>query len=185
MISGSSLRELEKVPLLGNNSEEAAAAKKMLVKVEESAHPGFAVIFDNIDLEIKTKNMTMSNQKTSHHWVNHKMVINRVSGMNTLKKSPPDLQDVPNQSFMPTIPEMQSQRLDYIVSRMLVEYFAALSPFKDVVTQHIPHKYSKEMSKKSTKVNNSINYIACIIGLMCHWASKRMTMITSIYMLNV
>ena len=56
MISGS--RELEKVRRLGNNSEEAATAKKMLVKVKESAHPGFAVIFDNIDLEIKTKNMT-------------------------------------------------------------------------------------------------------------------------------
>ena len=89
MISGS--RELGKVCRTGNNSEEAATAKKMLVKVKESAHPGFAVIFDNIDLEIKTKNVTMSNQKTSHHWpwVNHKMVIkiNRVSGMNTLKKS--------------------------------------------------------------------------------------------------
>ena len=183
MISGS--RELEKVRRLGNNSEEAATAKKMLVKVKESAHPGFAVIFDNIDLEIKTKNMTMSNQKTSHHWVNHKMVINRVSGMNTLKKSPPDLQDISNQSFMPTIPEMQTQRMDYIVlvSRMLVEYFTALSPFKDIVIQHIPHKYSKEMSKKSTKVNNFINYITCIVGLMCHRASKRM-MITSIYMWN-
>lgn len=157
-ISGS--RELEKLRHTGNNSEEAATAKKMLVEMKESAHPGFAVIFDNIDLEIQTKNMTMSNQKTSHHWVNHKMVMNRVSGINTLKKSQPDLLDIPNQSFMPTISEMENQRLDYIVlvSRMLVEYFTALSPLKDIVIQHIPHKHSKEMSKKSTKVNIFINY---------------------------
>jgi len=99
--------------------------------------------------------MTMSNQNSSHHWVNHKMVINRVSGTQTLKKKQPDLLDVPNQSFMPSITEMQNQRLDYIVlvSRILVEYFTALSHFKDSVLQHIPHKYSKEMSKQSTKVN--------------------------------
>lgn len=29
-------------------------------------------------------------------------------------------------------------------------------PFKDIVISHIPDKYSKEMSKKSTKVNNLI-----------------------------
>ena len=69
-------RELEKICNSGNNSEEAVAAKKMLNELKESAHPGFAVVFDNIDMEIQTKNMTMSNQNSSHHWVNHKMVIN-------------------------------------------------------------------------------------------------------------
>ena len=74
----------------------------------------------------------MSKQKSSHHWVNHKMVMNRVSGINTLRKKKPDILDVPNQSFMPTVTEMQNQRLDYIVlvSRMLVEYFTALSPLR-------------------------------------------------------
>jgi len=86
------------------------------------------------------------------------VVVNRVSGINTLRKKKPDILDVPNQSFMPTVTEMQNQRLDYIVlvARMLVEYFTALSPFKDIVIRHIPHKHSKQMSEKSTKVNNFV-----------------------------
>ena len=94
-------RELEKVCHTGNYTEEALTAKKMLVKMKENVRPGFAVVFDNIDLEIQSRNMTMSKQKSSHHWVNHKMVMNRVSGINTLGKKKPDILDVPNQSFMP------------------------------------------------------------------------------------
>ena len=33
-----------------------------------------------------------------------------------------------------------------------MEYFDALKPLKNVCIQHIPHKYSKQMSEKSKKV---------------------------------
>ena len=71
-----------------------------------------------------------------------------------MKREQPDLLDVPNVTFLPSPGEMQEQRLDYIilVSRILVDHFSVLDPFKDVAVQHMPHKYMKEMSQKSVKV---------------------------------
>ena len=46
---------------------------------EQQCHPGFMITFNNIDLEINTKNRTMSKQNRDIPWVNHKMFANRVS----------------------------------------------------------------------------------------------------------
>ena len=49
--------------------------------------------------------------------------------------------------------DQQRQRPNYITltSRILVDYFEVLAPLKDVCIQHIPHKYTQEMSQKSKK----------------------------------
>lgn len=133
-------------------------ANESLKEHESNCHPGFTIAFDNIDLEIERKNMTMAKQNRDIHWVNHQMFFNRVSG-NSLSKQAPQaplfLQTVSNMTFLPSANDQLKQRSNYIVliSRMLVEYFNAFQPFKDVCIQHIPHKYSKEMSEKSVKVN--------------------------------
>ena len=44
----------------------------------KSSHPGFVVAFDNIDLLLQRKDMTMSAQNQDVHWVNHEMVINSI-----------------------------------------------------------------------------------------------------------
>ena len=99
--------------------------------------------------------MTMSKQSRDIHWVNHKMFINRVHG-NSLPCNGPhcDLSEVCNSNFLPSIKDQKRQRFNYIVlvSRILTQYFDAFGPLKDVCIQHIPHKYSKEMCEKSTKV---------------------------------
>ena len=133
----------------------ARKTKKAVMEHQMSSHPGFSVAFDNIDLEIRRKDMTMANQNKDIHWVNHKMFQNRVSG-NTLSKLSPkqNLADVSNMTFLPSANDQSKQRSNYIVlvSRMLVEYFKAFEPLKEVCIQHIPHKYSKEMSEPSVKV---------------------------------
>ena len=52
------------------------------------------------------------------------------------------------------VSDLQRQTFNYVVrvSRVLVEYFDALKPLKDVYIQYIPHKHSKQMPEKSTKV---------------------------------
>jgi len=121
----------------------------------ESCHPGFIIPFDNIDIELKRKNMTMSNQNQVLHWVNHKMVENRVSGNNLPSQGQKaDILDVPNIEFFPNVVDQIRQRFNYIVlvSRILVDYFDCFEPLKDACLQHIPHKHSKEMNQKSVKV---------------------------------
>ena len=135
---------------------EASILASQRVKHHQMAcHPGFTIAFDNIDLQISRKNMTMSKQNRDVHWVNHKMFINRVSG-NDLPNDGPQcgLATVSNSSFLPSATDHQRQRFNYIVlvSRILVQHFEAFEPLKNVCIQHVPHKHSKEMSQKSTKV---------------------------------
>ena len=113
------------------------------------------VLSEEYQAMISRKNMTMSKQNRDVHWVNHKMFINRVSG-NDLPNDGPQcgLATVSNSSFLPSATDHQRQRFNYIVlvSRILVQHFEAFEPLKNVCIQHIPHKHSKEMSQKSTKV---------------------------------
>ena len=134
----------------------ASQANASLKEHRMACHPGFTIAFDNIDLEINRKNMTMSQQNRDIHWVNHKMFVNRVSGNSFPADGPRcDLSTVQNSNFLPSVIDQQRQRFNYIilVSRILVQYFDAYEPLRDVCIQHIPHKYSKEMSEQSTKVN--------------------------------
>lgn len=124
-------------------------------KLNKSCHPGFVVSFDNVDIHQKRRNMTLSDQDSDYHWVNHKMVENRVSG-NHLESTKPaaDIMDVKNITFLPNIADNEKQRMDYIIltSRILTDHFDALKPLKEVCVMHIPHKYSKDLSRKSKKV---------------------------------
>ena len=127
---------------------------------QKSAHACFTIAFDNLDVQVRRKNMTMTAQNDDFHWVNHRMIVNRVSGYQPVARKPrPSLNEVPNIKFMPTLQDQERQRFNYIIltSRFVVEYFKILEPFKDVCIWHIPHKYTKEMSTKSKKVGINDN----------------------------
>lgn len=140
------------------SSESILKLNNEISSLKKSFHPGFVVAFDNIDIELKRKNMTLSAQNRNFHWVNHKMVTNRISGNELAADRPKaDLLKVPNLRFIPTLVDHQQQRENYIVlvSHMLVNYFDALEPLNEICIKHIPHKYQKEMSQKSVKVHYS------------------------------
>ena len=128
-----------------------------LIKSQKlKSHPGFIVAFDNIDIHLERREMTMSAQNRDIHWVNHEMVQNMVSGNHLDSKEPKaHIGDVPNIKFLPDIHDQSRQRLNYVilVSRFLVSHFECFKPFQNVCIQHIPHKYSEEQSMKSVKVS--------------------------------
>ena len=135
--------------------EELASSRKEVYELEKASHPGFVISFDNLDIRVQRKNMTMQAQNQDFHWINHQMVENRISGANLDSQRPiANLQEVSNLKFVPSIEDQQRQRTNYIIlaSRIMVNYFKALEPLKEVCVQHIPHKYTKEMSQKSKKV---------------------------------
>ena len=83
------------------------------------------------------------------------MVGNRVSGNHLDSPKPTaDILNVKNIAFLPSISDNNQQRMDYIilVSIILTEYIDSLKPLKAVCVMHIPHKYFKDMSKVSKKV---------------------------------
>lgn len=134
--------------------QDTSKAKKDLKQAKLDMHTGFAIAFDNIDGRRERKHMTKDNQNLDFHWVNHKVIMNRVSG-NGLGTSERDIGAVSNIKFLPTIQDQKLQRHNYtvLVSRILVENLQCFSFLKNVCIYHIPHKYSKEMAKKSETVS--------------------------------
>ena len=110
----------------------------------------------------------MQSQNRDYHWVNHQMIENWVSAACQKSTGPKaNLQEISNIRFLPTLEYQQCQRSNYIVltSRILVDYFDALAPLKDVYILHIPHKYTNYMSHKSKKVSfETYSYWSLIIG---------------------
>lgn len=80
--------------------------------------------------------------------------MNRVAG-NGLGTSERDIGGVSNIKFLPTLQDQKLQRHNYtvLVSIILVENLQCFSFLKNVCIYHIPHKYSKEMAKKSETVS--------------------------------
>lgn len=60
--------------------DEIQLALREKHELKKAAHPGFVISFDNLDIHLDRKNMTMESQNKDFHWVNHQMVENRVSG---------------------------------------------------------------------------------------------------------
>ena len=138
-----------------NCSQELSAIRKQVFDLEKSTHPGFVISFDNLDFQLQRKSMSMQSQNRDYHWINHQMIENRVSGAHLNSQGPKaNLQEVSNIRFLPKLEDHQRQRSNYIIlaARILVDYFDALAPLKDVCIYHIPHKYTMEMAQKSKKV---------------------------------
>lgn len=134
--------------------EDTKQAKRDVRQAKLDMSTGFAIAFDNIDGRRERKHMTKDNQNLDFHWVKNKIIMNRVSG-NGLDTSTRDIGGVSNIQFLPTVQDQKHQRHNYIVlvSRIIVEHLECFSFLKDVCIFHIPHKYSKEMAKKSETVS--------------------------------
>lgn len=122
----------------------------------EFMHPAsFQITGDNLDLAIKVKHMTSTNQNNSIHWFNLNAVLNRVHG-NHLPNDQPikSVLDMENIDFLPSSNDNQ-EFLHYAAAlcvRVVVSHLPALSGFQDVVVSHIPHQYSSIMKEKSKQV---------------------------------
>ena len=121
-------------------------------------HPGFAIVFDNIDGKRECWHMPKDNQNFDFYWVNHKIIMNRVPG-GCLETLPREITSLSNLKLFPTVDDKKFQRYNYtiLVSRVLVEHLDCFSALKDVCVFHIPHKYSNEMAKKSDVVSYSFS----------------------------
>ena len=122
--------------------------------------PAYCTVIDNFDLRVEAADMTSDSQTKDIHWCNHSIILDRVSGLDRADDKPiADILDVPNATFLPTVTDHCNLIKDFtvLVSRVFVQHFSKFqNTFKDVVPQHIQHKYSSEMKKKSQKENMGI-----------------------------
>ena len=154
-------------------ADDATKAKCELQQAKKNMHPGFAIVFDNIDGKRECWYMTKDNQNFDFYWVNHKIIMNRVPG-GCLETLPREITSLSNLKLFPTVDDKKFQRYNYtiLVSRVLVEHLDCFSALKDVCVFHIPHKYSNEMAKKSDVSYSFSLWVLSCCFLLLYWFSK-------------
>lgn len=96
--------------------QELASSRREVYELKKTTHPGFVISFDNLNIQLQRKNMTMQSQNQDFHWINHQMIENRVSGVQLNSQEPKaNLQEVSNLKSIPSIGDQQRQRADYII----------------------------------------------------------------------
>ncbi len=111
-------------------------------------------MFDNIDLTVRPRRSTEKRQSLSLHNVNAFAVKDRIN-YSTFSSTRERKEDY-LYSILPNDEDYQSLKERFIihVSRIIVKYMHFFKEdFQYLIQWHIPHQFSKEMSKKSEVVS--------------------------------
>ena len=116
---------------------------------------GFRLVGDNLDKNVKPRDMRISHQTTSLHYFHAYALQDRISfqHLDTISTMvvPEDL----NFSvFLPSEEDnikLQSN-LEILVTRMLIKHVPGLQHLSSRIHHHIEHQYSRNMALKSTVV---------------------------------
>ena len=147
-----------------------------LQKIEmNSLNSGYKIVFDNIDKNVKPRFVRSDHQTHSLHFVHSYAVKDRIEFSQFSSKTPTAVNIF---DIIPDEHDYKSLKSDFavLISRMIVEYMPFFSTdYKGIPLQHIPHKYSKQMSIKSEVVSHIfVSYIIiinCLAHLLClFWA---------------
>ncbi|XP_069103689.1 LOW QUALITY PROTEIN: uncharacterized protein [Argopecten irradians] len=117
-----------------------------------SAPQGYRFNIDNLDFNIKVREMTQDHQNVSRHFTQMMALVDRVnSGSLTDDQPVGDLLEIENSEFLPTAEDNYTLRKDMIqvVSNILIEHLPSFKVFKDIYPSHFKHEHSAEMAKKS------------------------------------
>ena len=121
-----------------------------------SLNAGYKLVFDNINWYIKPRYMRLDSQATSLSYVQSYGVKDRID-YSSISSTEVNLYDV-----LPTSNDYESLKKDFtiLISRMIIDYLPFFSKdFKNLVKRHIPHKYSREMCKKSKVVSVTVSRV--------------------------
>ena len=113
----------------------------------------FKFVGDNVDKQITVRDVRSDHQSHLLHMysilaVRSRLPIDDLSKTGTVS----DLSSIEFKEFLPSHDDLQitKKNLIVLVGRVLTKYVESLKPLAKSVCQHIPHKYSKHMAKKST-----------------------------------
>ncbi len=115
---------------------------------------GFKIVFDNIDLTVRPRHSTEERQSLSLHNVNAFAVKDHIN-YSTFSSTRERKEDY-LYSILPNDEDYQSLKERFIihVSRIIVKYMNFFKEdFQNLIQWHIPHQFSKVMSKKSEVVS--------------------------------
>eukprot|EP00731_Ephydatia_muelleri_P025385 Em0017g468a len=149
---------------------------------------GFRLVGDNVDKNVKPRDMRLNSQTTSLHYFHTYAVKDRI-WFSHLSTDPIEIvQDSINfEMFYPTVGDNTQlvSNLETLVARMFVQRVPGLQSLSAEATPHIKHLYSKQMALKSEVVplgvmlkNENVRggdmeeAVQFLLSLSCH-ASKQ------------
>ncbi|KAL5506330.1 hypothetical protein EMCRGX_G007948 [Ephydatia muelleri] len=116
---------------------------------------GFRLVGDNVDKNVKPRDMRLNRQTTSLHYFHTYAVKDRIC-FSHLSTDPIEIvQDSINfEMFYPTVGDNTQlvSNLETLVARMFVQRIPGLQSLSAEATPHIKHLYSKQMALKSEVV---------------------------------
>lgn len=137
--------------------EEGGGIQPTSIQVSTHHHhlrPGYKVVIDNIDKNVKPRDMRIDSQTKSLHYVQIYSVKDRVD-FSSWSELPKDgemcLYDI-----LPSTADYLKlkENLSILVARTMTDNLSFFSgDFKSLVQRHVPHPYSREMSTKSEVVS--------------------------------
>lgn len=137
------------------------------MQVDETPAPtDFGLNGDNLDWIRRPSIYSKDRDTESIHWFNLLAYDNRVVNWELCDEDPiGDVKDLENSTFLPTVDDHAKLKDEFVilVLRVLVKNCKYFQQFSQLVPNHIPHPYSKEMSHQSQVVSSHPSIIIIII----------------------
>ena len=126
----------------------------------------FKLVGDNLDKNVKPRDMRSDHQTESFHFFNTLAVKDRISLAHHSSSATivnPDTVDL--DQYLPSSEDyrIMTSNMVTLVSRVLVKHIPSLLPYTPVVESHIKHPRSKEMAQKSSGKHHSIHHFFHLI----------------------
>lgn len=123
---------------------------------QENSLCTYTIVGDNVDKNIKPRDMRIDKQVDSLHAFHMYATKDRIDASRLPDEKPVgDLETTPISTFVPSVGDNIVLRENYVtlVSRVLVKHLKYFYPFADCVPEHIQHEHSAEMARKSEIVS--------------------------------
>ena len=115
----------------------------------------FKLVGDNIDKEVRPREMRQDYQTRSLHFFHTYAVKDQIDLRDTSdEQKDPNMDEINLQNVLPNEDNDKEIRANFqvLICRILVKYIPFFSKFKRAVERHIPHQFSEEVSHKSEVV---------------------------------
>lgn len=131
---------------------DIADLHKVPIQTWISENATFKFVGDNVDKKVGVRDARSDHKSKMLHMFSILAIRSRLpeEGLSHTG-SVADLSRMAFTEFLPSVADLEKVRksLVILVSRLLTKYIESLQPLSTSVVAHIPHQYSKEMSKKS------------------------------------
>ena len=145
------------------SSSDEGSIDSVFMKVQDTPNAEsqpmhrYVITGDNIDKSVSPRYMTVDHQTKSLHYFHAYASLNRIDLTGVSEETPTSrlLRNLEISAFLPSVADCTALRDNYVIlfSRVICETLTEFCSFRDCVPQHITHKYSAEMAKKSVTVS--------------------------------